>query len=78
MYLSSCCTLSAVAMAKPPKNKKMVGLAKACKADLVVSKPNSIAITGIESAVIVMCIASVSHKIATKAKRARPLLVSAG
>ena len=62
-------------MAKPPKNKKIVGFAKACSALLVLSKPKSIANTGTNSAVTVICKASVSHKMATKASSAKPFLV---
>ena len=75
IYWSSFWTLKAVAMAKPPKNKKIVGFAKASNALLVFSNPKSIANTGTKSAVIVMCKASVSHKIATKASKAKPFLV---
>ena len=72
---SSFCTCKAVAKAKPPKNRKMMGSAKV-DSDLVVvisGKPITAAATGTISAVMVTWIASVSHRMATKASKAKPL-----
>ena len=75
IFRSSFCTCKAVAKAKPPKNRKMMGSAKV-DSDLVVvisGKPITAAATGTISAVMVTWIASVSHRIATKASMAKPL-----
>ena len=84
---SSFCTCKAVAKAKPPKNKKMVGSAKVAKALVVVKGTNSLlafsigipmmtANTGTNKAVMVMCTASVSHKMAMNVSKAKPLLAA--
>ena len=72
IILSSFCICNAVAKANPPKNKKMVGSAKATKACLVVTKSSAIASKGTNSAVTVTCNASVNQRIATKANNAKP------
>ena len=72
IILSIFCTFNAVARAKPPKNKKMVGSANATKACLVVTKSSAIASNGTNSAVTVTCNASVNQRIATKANNAKP------
>ena len=77
MYWSSLLTLSEAAKANPPKNRKMVGLAKCCSAGLVSTKPKMMDSMGTAMAVIVIGITSVSHRIATKTSSARPLLVFA-
>ena len=77
MYLSNLLTLSAAAKANPPKNRKIVGLAKCCSAGLVSTNPRMTERIGIAMAVMVIGITSVSHRIATKTSSARPLLVLA-
>ena len=72
IILSSFCICNAVAKAKPPKNKKMVGSANATKACLVVTKSSAIASNGTNRAVTVTCNASVNQRIATKANNAKP------
>ena len=72
IILSSFCICKAVAKAKPPKNKKMVGSANATKACLVVTKSSAIASNGTNRAVTVTCNASVNQRIATKANNAKP------
>ena len=85
IFRSSFCTCKAVANAKPPKNKKMVGSAKVDKALVVVKGTNSLlalamgmpittANTGTNKAVMVMCTASVNHKMAINVSNAKPLL----
>lgn len=72
---SSCCALSAVASAKPPKNRKMMGSANDAMALAVVTPgmPSVSAPTGTSSAVTVTCTASVSHSTATNSSSTRPL-----
>ena len=65
---------SAVAKAKPPKNRKMVGSANATSAFLVSVNPIAMAKIGINSAVTVTFNASVNHKIPTKTNKVKPLL----
>ena len=64
----------AVAKEKPPKNKKIVGSAKATKACLVLTKSSAIANNGTNNAVTVTCNASVNQSTATKANKAKPAL----
>ena len=76
IILSIFCTFNAVAIAKPPKNKKMVGSAKATSASRLFTNPSNTDKIGTNSAVIVTFTASVNHKIATNANNAKPLLAA--
>ena len=76
IILSIFCTFNAVAIAKPPKNKKMVGSAKATSASRLFTNPSNTDKIGTNSAVIVTFTASVNHKIATNANNDKPLLAA--
>ena len=71
------CTFNAVASAKPPKNKKIVGSAKATRASRLSANPNRTDRIGTNNAVMVTLTASVSHRMATNASKDNPLF-SAG
>ena len=63
---------NAVAKAKPPKNKKIVGSENVAKACLVVTRLSAIANNGTSNAVIVTCRASLNQSTAIKPSRAKP------
>ena len=62
----------AVASANPPKNRNIIGFANDFSAFAVSNNPKTTASRGINNAVIVTCIASVSHKIPINTNRQIP------
>lgn len=73
MAVSSCWACSAAARAKPPKNRKIMGLAKLLSASVVSNTPNTTASMGTSRAVMLTCSASVSHRMAINTRMLRPV-----
>ena len=67
------CSCRAPAIAKPPKNRKMVGSANPASALAPGRMPMNMARTGTSRAVTVTCKASVSHRMPMNVSTARPL-----